>query len=41
MKSKYQETFEEMKNEKKWDLGNGVYVEDLVYKYGANCNYEQ
>ncbi|KAI7849196.1 hypothetical protein BDC45DRAFT_290915 [Circinella umbellata] len=26
---------------KKWDLGNGVYAEDLVYEYGANCNYEK
>ncbi|KAI7849966.1 hypothetical protein BDC45DRAFT_573466 [Circinella umbellata] len=40
MKEEYKIRFEALKNEKKWDLGNGVFVEDLMYEYGSNCDFE-
>ncbi|KAI9250988.1 hypothetical protein BDA99DRAFT_522365 [Phascolomyces articulosus] len=39
MKEEYTLAFETMNDEKKWDLGDGIFVEDLMYKY-SSCDFE-
>ncbi|KAL0077835.1 hypothetical protein J3Q64DRAFT_1641223 [Phycomyces blakesleeanus] len=29
-----------MRNEEKWELSDGVYVEDVLYKFGMRCSFE-
>ena len=41
MKEEYKLRFEALEDEKKWDLGNGVFVEDLMYEYGSTCDFER
>ena len=37
----FENMFKEMKNEEKWELRAGVYVEDLMYEFGKQCTHEQ
>ncbi|KAI7858896.1 hypothetical protein BDC45DRAFT_531431 [Circinella umbellata] len=40
MLCEYRKAFEALEDSQKWDLGNGVYVEDLMYEFGASCTHE-
>ncbi|KAG2226969.1 hypothetical protein INT45_006376 [Circinella minor] len=40
MKNNFKETFDKLKDENKWCLKDGVKVEDVMYRYGASCDYE-
>ncbi|KAI9277308.1 hypothetical protein BDA99DRAFT_131240 [Phascolomyces articulosus] len=36
----YKQAFEQSDDKYKWDLGAGVYVENLMYQFGAACSHE-
>lgn len=38
---KFHKKFELMKDRNKWQLSDGLYVEDQLYKFGIKCCYEQ
>lgn len=41
MKETFKKKFEAMNTENKWQLREGVYVEDLMYEFGKNCDFEK
>ncbi|KAG2220827.1 hypothetical protein INT45_004488 [Circinella minor] len=41
MKEEYKRAFEALDDDKKWCLADGTRVEDVIYAYGAKCDYEQ
>ena len=41
MREEYKLAFEKLDDHKKWRLSDGTKVEDIIYAYGADCDYEQ
>ncbi|KAI9246907.1 hypothetical protein BDA99DRAFT_526464 [Phascolomyces articulosus] len=40
MLEEYKDTFKGLDDSSKWDLGDGVYVEDILYQHGLTCTHE-